>query len=79
MRSRGEYLGSVEAPDDERAEALAIKRFDRTKINAWSGKLTPPEGTLSAQALVVSAYVGFGFDSRTNIFRRCHSLLQHRF
>ena len=28
MRSRGEYLGSVEAPDRERAEAAAIKLFD---------------------------------------------------
>ena len=28
MRSRGEYLGSVEAPDRERAEAVAIKQFD---------------------------------------------------
>jgi hypothetical protein len=27
MRSRGEYLGSVEAPDRERAEAVAIKLF----------------------------------------------------
>jgi hypothetical protein len=28
MRSRGEHLGSVEAPDRERAEAAAIKLFD---------------------------------------------------
>ena len=28
MRSRGEYLGSVEAPDRERAEAVAIKQFE---------------------------------------------------
>jgi hypothetical protein len=28
IRSKGEYLGSVEAPDRERAEAVAIKRFD---------------------------------------------------
>ena len=28
MRSRGEYLGSVEAPDREKAEAVAIKLFD---------------------------------------------------
>jgi hypothetical protein len=27
MRSRGEYLGSVEAPDRQRAEAVAIKQF----------------------------------------------------
>jgi hypothetical protein len=27
MRSRGEYLGSVERPDRERAEAVAIKQF----------------------------------------------------
>ena len=26
MRSRGEYLGSVEAPDRESAEAVAIKQ-----------------------------------------------------
>jgi hypothetical protein len=28
MRSKGEYLGSVEAPDRERAEAVAIKQFE---------------------------------------------------
>jgi hypothetical protein len=28
MRSKGEYLGSVEAPDREKAEAVAIKLFD---------------------------------------------------
>ena len=28
MRSKGEYLGSVEAPDREKAEAVAIKQFD---------------------------------------------------
>jgi hypothetical protein len=28
IRSRGEYLGSVEAPDRERAQAVAIKQFD---------------------------------------------------
>jgi hypothetical protein len=28
MRSRGEYLGSVEAPDRDKAEAVAIKLFD---------------------------------------------------
>jgi hypothetical protein len=27
MRSKGEYLRSVEAPDRERAEAVAIKQF----------------------------------------------------
>ena len=27
MRSKGEYLGSVEAPDRERAEAVAMKQF----------------------------------------------------
>jgi len=27
-RSRGEYLGSVEAPDRERAVGVAIKQFD---------------------------------------------------
>jgi hypothetical protein len=27
MRSKGEYLGSVEAPDREKAEAVAIKRL----------------------------------------------------
>ena len=27
IRSKGEYLGSVEAPDRERAEAVAIKLF----------------------------------------------------
>ncbi|HET9816152.1 MAG TPA: hypothetical protein VFQ33_10350 [Xanthobacteraceae bacterium] len=27
MRSKGEYLGSVEAPDRERAEAMAVKLF----------------------------------------------------
>ena len=28
MRSRGEYLGSVEAPDREKAAAVAVKQFD---------------------------------------------------
>jgi hypothetical protein len=28
IRSKGEYLGSAEAPDRERAEAVAIKQFD---------------------------------------------------
>jgi hypothetical protein len=27
IRSKGEYLGSVEAPDRERAEAVAINQF----------------------------------------------------
>jgi nitroreductase len=27
IRSKGEYLGSVEAPDRERAEAVATKQF----------------------------------------------------
>jgi hypothetical protein len=28
IRSTGEYLGSVEAPDREQAETVAIKQFD---------------------------------------------------
>jgi hypothetical protein len=28
IRSKGEYLGSVGAPDRERAEAVAVKQFD---------------------------------------------------
>jgi hypothetical protein len=28
VRSKGEYLGSVEAPDRERAKAVAVKLFD---------------------------------------------------
>jgi len=28
MRSKGEHIGTVEAPDCERAEAVAIKQFD---------------------------------------------------
>jgi hypothetical protein len=28
IRSCGEYLGSVEAPDRKRAEAVAVKQFD---------------------------------------------------
>ena len=28
VRSKGEYLGSVEAPDREKAETVAIKLFD---------------------------------------------------
>jgi hypothetical protein len=28
MRSKGEHLGSVEAPDREQAEVAAIKQFD---------------------------------------------------
>ena len=31
IRSKGEYLGSVEAPDRERAEAAAVKLFDLDK------------------------------------------------
>ena len=27
IRSKGEHLGTVEAPDRERAEAVAVKRF----------------------------------------------------
>jgi hypothetical protein len=27
MRSKGEHIGTVEAPDRERAEAVAIKQF----------------------------------------------------
>ena len=27
IRSKGKYLGSVEAPDRERAQAVAIKQF----------------------------------------------------
>jgi hypothetical protein len=28
MRSKGEHIGTVEAPDRERAEAVAVKQFD---------------------------------------------------
>ena len=28
MRSKGEHIGTVEAPDRERAEAVAIKQFE---------------------------------------------------
>jgi hypothetical protein len=28
IRSKGQYLGSVEAPDRERPESVAIKQFD---------------------------------------------------
>jgi hypothetical protein len=40
MRSKGEYLGSVEAPDRERAEAVAIKLFawdddQRRRLLIW--------------------------------------------
>jgi hypothetical protein len=28
MRSKGKYIGAVEAPDRERAEAAAVKLFD---------------------------------------------------
>jgi hypothetical protein len=28
MRSRGEHIGTVEAPDRERAEAVAVKQFE---------------------------------------------------
>jgi hypothetical protein len=57
MHSRGEYLGSVEAPDRERAEAVAIKQFDlghdqrrrllireRLLASFFSAKLDVPEG-----------------------------------
>jgi hypothetical protein len=35
IRSRGEYLGSVEAPDRERAETVAIKQFDLDHDQRW--------------------------------------------
>jgi hypothetical protein len=28
MRSKGEHIGTVEAPDPQRAEAVAIKQFE---------------------------------------------------
>jgi hypothetical protein len=31
IRSKGEYLGVVEAPDRERAEAVAVKEFGQDK------------------------------------------------
>jgi hypothetical protein len=34
MRSRGEYLGSVEAPDRERAEAIAVKSLSWTRTSS---------------------------------------------
>jgi hypothetical protein len=34
IRSKGEYLGSVEAPDRERAEAVAVKQFELDRISA---------------------------------------------
>jgi len=40
IRSKGEYLGSVEAPDRERAKAVAIKQFeldDDQRARSWSG------------------------------------------
>jgi hypothetical protein len=37
MRSRGEYLGSVEGPDRERAEAVAVKQFDLDQDFARNG------------------------------------------
>jgi hypothetical protein len=30
IRSKGEYLGSVEAPDSETAEVVAVKQFARS-------------------------------------------------
>jgi hypothetical protein len=33
IRSKGEYLGSVEAPDRERAEAVAVKRVTWTQLD----------------------------------------------
>ena len=39
MRSKGEYLGSVEAPDCERAEAVAIRQLISTRTSgAASGE-----------------------------------------
>jgi hypothetical protein len=47
MRS-AEYLGSVEAPDRERAEAVAIKQFDldqdqRSRLLIQEPQCTPKE------------------------------------
>ena len=38
IRSKGEYLGSVEAPDRERAEAVGIKQFALD-----DGRFFPPD------------------------------------
>ena len=40
IRSRGEYIGSVETPDRERAEAVAIRQFaldddQRSRLLIW--------------------------------------------
>jgi len=52
MRSKGEHIGTVEAPDRERAEAVAIKQFDlnqdqRSRLrNPGSGSLRMPAAKL---------------------------------
>jgi hypothetical protein len=77
MRSRGEYLGSVETPDRERAEAVAVKQFDldqdqrrRLLIRGaalapfFSAKLDVPErpGKMKAPAQSLGAPgLGLGF------------------
>ena len=34
IRSKGEYLGSVEAASRENAEAIAVKQFDWTRTSS---------------------------------------------
>jgi len=41
MRSKGEHIGTVEAPDRERAEAVAIKQFGLTQPAAESRERQP--------------------------------------
>ena len=43
MRSKGEHIGTVEAPDRERAEAVAIRQFD---LDQGPAQPTPDPGAV---------------------------------
>jgi hypothetical protein len=49
---KGEYLGSVEAPDRERAEAVAIKRFELDDDSAQP----PPDPRAALAPFLQAAY-----------------------
>jgi hypothetical protein len=65
IRSKGEYLGSVEAPDRERAEA-AIKQFDldnyqRPRLLIHSrAAIAPPTGWQNSSKLPYAEMTGSG-------------------
>ena len=51
LRSRGEYLGSVEAPDRERAEAVAVKQFELDEGQPFKTLNATPRITAAANAI----------------------------